>query len=255
MKRKRRPKKNLGMNLSEVSAKEEKAEKKDMDAAEKLSTLLNIYGNMQEEIRFRQKRGDDAVYPAYTLLVATLGIQSLNEIIDVHLITLLLAVAIPIIAFTGIQRGNQEHKFVASARGYSSFLESQINRLLQENIALWNSAYIQRYIASMKVQKKKNLKTSQLLTYIGSVAPILLSCILAAWGLFQVYTDKDKFFQSRPYLLIGTIILITIYMIVVSVLVIKECKSFTSNEEIRVQSALFPKELQFPFSLEQIKKI
>ncbi|MFT4105840.1 MAG: hypothetical protein QM657_08765 [Lacrimispora sp.] len=220
---------------------------------EKLNALITLYGQIQEEIRFRQKRGDDAVYPAYTMLIAALGIQSLQNILDINMITILLALIIPIIALTGVQRGHQEHKMLASARGYSSYLEHQINLLCKEKFALWNSGYIEKYIASMKVISSKKLKTSQLLTFISSIAPVVLSTPIAFRTLYNLYiADKDTFWTSLNFIIALGVMLI-IYVVIMLILIWNECIKFTQNEIIRRESAIFPQELKekpFPFHFE-----
>lgn len=217
----------------------------------KLNILVTLYGQIQEEIRFRQKRGDDAVYPAYAMLIASLGIQSLEKIFDINMIMILLALIIPIIALTGVQRGHQEHKMLASARGYSSFIENQINLLCKDKFALWNSAYIEKYIASMKVVSHKKLKMSQLMTFLGSIAPVVFSTPIAFRTLYSLYmADNDTFWTSRCFIItLG--IMIILHVVIMIVLIWNECIKFTHNETIRRESAIFPQELEgkpFPYS-------
>lgn len=233
-----------------MSKKREIKKGKCDNGTDKVTNLIDIHGQVQEEIRFRQKRGDDAVYPAYAMVIAALGIQSLEKLLNIEMITILLAFVIPIIALTGVQRGHQEHKMVASARGYSSFLENKINILLQEKIALWNSAYIEKYIASMKVKTNKQLKISQLTAFIGSLLPVLLSTPIAIKTIYTLHISNVNTLWTNNIFLTILLIVLMIYILVMAILVWKECIEFSKNEFTRRNSALFPNELEelsFPY--------
>jgi hypothetical protein len=202
-----------------------------MSEETKLNALLNIYDKIWEDIKFYQKRGDDAPYLGMMLLASLLGLQFFTDLLssDLGLFITLLSVVIPFVLLLALQRGGHDNNFVAVLRGYASYLEDEINLLLGKKLFLFNSEYVDKYIRSMNISKKSRFKTTWLITGIGNMFPIIV-CII----IFVINNANNWTY----------IIAATAYYLIIIILCCICLRDFFKKEDKRTEGRYFPHELE-----------
>ena len=196
--------------------------KKDM----KLDALLFLYNNINTEITYYQNQGDSTgimniipitLVPLLEVFGATNGIISI------------VALLAPIIQLISLQRGLQAHTFVAMLRGYSAYLEEQINELIKGNVFVYNSMLIDKYIAKQTISQNSKMKISWFVSILMHCA-ILLVCVF----FFVISNLGNPWYY---FLIAGIIFLFYGYYITVL------CIAFCKKEEKRLGAKKFCIEL------------
>ena len=126
---------------------------------QKLTALLSLYNNILNDIRFYQNSGNSLDIISVIVAVTLPVLQYLKTDI---LIQSIICLAIPIVQIAGLQRGLESHTFVALLRGYATYIEQKINNLIDDEIFMYNTYLIDKYIAKQKIGKKHGLKYSML---------------------------------------------------------------------------------------------
>ena len=192
----------------------------------KLQALLSIYSKVLDDIIAFQKEADNNPLQWMTVVIVPI-LAALN--IDSNIITITCFI-IPVIQMACFSTVTQYHTFVAMLRGYAAYLEDEINKLLEDNICLYNSRYIDRYIASIKIFKNRGVRESWLVLFSANIFLIILYFIIiilynpnkAIW----FYLISTAFFISY---VVATIIL---------------WKNFMQKEDKRIDARKFPKILK-----------
>lgn len=191
---------------------------------DQLAALLQVYEKILEDITIYQVKGDEASYSILTLFFALVGsVILLNDMI--HDILILVCLSVPIILMGSLQRSSQYHTFVAMLRGYAANLEKEMNRMLGREYLLYNSEYIDKYIASIKVPTKipilKNFRFSWFMIYLSNILPIVV-CGIYVFAIVQQLQYK---------------IFCVLWFLFWGIFIAYSCKEFTKKEEKRLDAA------------------
>ena len=192
----------------------------------KVTALISLYTNISSEIEYYQNQGDSTVI-INTITIVIVPILNVfgatNQIISI------VALLAPIVQLISLQRGLQAHTFVAVLRGYSAYIEEEINVLIEANAFLYNSKLIDKYIAKQTISKNSKMKISWFVTILMHIA-VLLVCVF----FFVISNLRSPW---HYFLIAGLIFLFYGYQIT------KLCIAFCKKEEKRSGAKQFCKDL------------
>jgi len=141
----------------------------------------------------------------------------------------IICIFVPCLQFVSLQRGLQNHTFVAILRGYSASLEEEINKLINQELFIYNSKLIDKYIASQKVINSKGVKHSVLSTALIHYI-LLIVCVC-----FYIYYNSI----NNIYVIIGAMV----WYVFCFYFITKLCIDFKKKEQKRFESKDFAKNL------------
>ena len=192
----------------------------------KLTALLSAYSMINSEITYHQNCGDsNSIINVIPVAIVPL----LNSLGATNIVLSIVVLFAPIIQIISLQRGLQEHTFVAMLRGYASFLEEKINLVIEENAFLYNSHLIDEYIARQTVKEHGKMKFSWFVTILMHLA-IWIICV----GFFIMFN-----LQSPWYFFVVATVVFSVYAIII----VKLTMAFIKKEEKRFSSKRFCYEL------------
>ena len=186
-----------------------------------LNVLITLYNCLLTDITFYQNSGNSIeaigvisaiAMPVFQLLKVDSAIQSI------------VCLVFPFIQAVGLQRGLESHSFVAMLRGYAAFVEKKINKIIGENIFLYNSELVDEYIAKQKIGKNKPYKGIKYSMLITIVSQILINSV----SVFFFYLINTK--NSLP---IWTLSVSGIWFTLCIAFDLLLCIDFVKKEQVR----------------------
>ncbi|ATW24504.1 hypothetical protein [Candidatus Formimonas warabiya] len=205
------------------------------EAGHSLNSLLNLYSLLQTKIEFYQKKADDDPVKFLPMVILLLGtdILCVNKLFEAEMVFFV----IPLFSMMAHYRFSFYSRFVAILRGYSAYLEGEINKLSGENYFMWNAKYISEFISPHKF--RTNRVSDPVLNLF-----LLLPNIYSFYRMFCAFTGEN-------FLFLGVILVYLLFYIVFTSLMTYET---IQNGAMRRKAAEYPAQFAKAYSLDGVEK-